>query len=167
MKTEQVAIALCPKCKKEPTFFSWPDAEFPVLFVALCECNRAMNAIGSALNRYSYCKKDKPIKRKASLSAAIRKWNTTVQHILKARKSSNGIEYATCKYCKRDDLMWAKRPYKSAWNGKAFDFILYEQSLIPSPTGIAIGGLTINKIKFKIHNCLSRKNIVSITYTKD
>ena len=167
MKPKQVEILICPKCKKEPTFFAWPDAEFPVLFVPLCACDRHANAIASAMNIYSYRSKYKTIRRSASLNVAIRSWNVKVRSILKKRKSGNDIEHATCKYCKRGDLMWAKRPYKSAWNGKPFDFVLYEQILIPSPADIKIGWHMSNKIKYKIHNCLSRKNIVSVTYAED
>jgi hypothetical protein len=170
MTSKEVEVLLCFRCKKEPVFFPWPNAEFPVLYVALCECNRSMYAINAALNRHLYRNKDKQITRKASLRRAIRGWNTSIHQILKVRSSASGVVSATCKYCKREDLMWGKRPYKSAWNSKLFDFILYERKEVPAEDASdplnPLSGHKINKIKFKIHNCLSTKNIVSVTYTK-
>jgi hypothetical protein len=161
MKPKELEILPCWLCNKLPTFSPWPSDEFPSTFYNTCGCN------GHYIHPISagHTLIDESItKRRASLNNYIRSWNARVKSAL--NKCSANSALVTCRYCKRADLVWGKRPYKSAWNGRKLDYVLYERVELPDSTGISlINGTTINKIKrIIIHNCLGRKYIVSVKH---
>jgi hypothetical protein len=124
-----------------------------------------------AVNDFNYRNRNKQSAvRKANKRAAIMRWNSFANRYI--NRKLNGL--VTCKFCKRADLVWGKRPYKSAWNGRKTDYVLYERVELPEVLepgtiikAISIGGHIRKPMKYVIHNCRSRKNIVSVTYTKD
>lgn len=173
MKSKELEVLPCTRCNVVPTFFSWPNEEFPILHFPVCNCKYKPAAVSLdiALSDYKYRNRNKKsVSRKANKRAAIIRWNSKVNRHINS-KSVN--VYVTCKFCKRDDLVWGKRPYKSAWNGRKRDYVLYETvelAEVDEPgtiiKSITFGGCTIKKrVKHVIHNCRSRKNVVSITYT--
>jgi len=174
MKSKELEILPCRGCEAVPLFLPWPSEEFPTLHFPVCQCKHktADVSLDIAINDYEYRNRNKQsVVRKANKRSAIIRWNSNVDRFVK-RKLGDGL--VTCKFCKRADLIWGKRPYKSAWNGKKMDYVLYERVELPEVeepgliiNGISIGGHRIKPIKHVIHNCLSRKNIVSVAYTKD
>ena len=172
MKSKELEVLPCGGCNAVPLFYPWPSEEFPILHFPICNCKRKTAAVSLdiALSDYNYRNRNKKsVSRKANKRSAIIRWNSKVNRRINS-KSVN--VYVTCKFCKRDDLVWGKRPYKSAWNGRKRDYVLYERVELPEfkepgtiIKAISIGGHIIKPMKHVIHNCRSRKNIVSITYT--
>lgn len=174
MKSKELEILPCRGCGAVPSFFPWPSEEFPTLHFPVCQCKHktADVSLDIAINDYKYRNRNKQsVYRKANKRSAILRWNTFINKYV-SRKL--GDELVTCKFCKRADLVWGKRPYKSAWIGRKVDYVLYE--IVESPEveepgtiikAISIGGHIIKPMKHVIHNCRSRKNIVAVTYTKD
>ncbi len=174
MKSKELEISPCRGCNAVPLFCPWPSEEFPILHFPVCQCKHktADNALDMAVNDFNYRNRNKQSAvRKANKRSVIMRWNSFANRYIN-RKSSD--VYVTCKFCKRADLVWGKRPYKSAWNGRKMDYVLYERVELPEvddPSliikGITIGWYKNKPMKYVIHNCLSRDNIVSVTYTKD
>ena len=159
-------ILECYKCGQRPEFHAWPDKEFPVLFYPVCSCvgsiqiqvSVAVDTCQNLLNAGSKV-------RKASLSAAIRKWNKRALETKRAIMDFNNPEkkdypYVTCRFCQRDDLMWGRRSYISKWKPKV-NFVLYERVDTKGVVAISHGNSSTNRVKHKEHRCLSLKNIVS------
>jgi len=171
MKSKELEVLPCTRCNVVPTFFSWPNEEFPILHFPVCNCKyrSADNALRAEIDNFRYRNRNKKaVFRKANKRSAIMRWN---RHINSDINRKLGDELVTCKFCKRDDLVWGKRPYRSAWNGKKVDYVLYERIEVPEfkepgtiIKGISIGGHMVKPIKHVIHNCLSVKNIVSVTH---
>jgi len=174
MKSKELEILPCRRCNAVPSFYPWPSEEFPKLHFPVCNCKHktADVCLTIEINEYAYRNRNKQsVVRKASKRSAIMRWNSNVNRLVK-RKLGDGL--VTCKFCKRSDLIWGKRPYKSAWNGRKLDYVLYERVKLPDNSepgiiinSITLGGHIIKPMKYVIHNCLSRENIVSVTYTKD
>lgn len=161
MKPKELEILPCYCCGQIPEFLPWPTQEFPVNFNPVCADPQCRNGV-SFFTKYSKLKK---AKRRASLNTAIRFWNNRVLKKLKG-DTNYSDKYVTCKYCKCPGLTWGKRSYKSAWIKKPFDFVLYEKVESKTKTRINLHGSSINW-KFKPHNCLSTKNIVSVTHSSE
>jgi len=160
--TEEIQILECRTCKHKPIFVPLPAAEFPISFVSLCGCNYGSlhHGIHSTMRVNADIIKNNSVIRKASLTAAIKKWNRRVATYIKSKQTRYDPDYVTCRYCKRDGLLRGRRPYISRWKPSS-KFLLYEKvEQPPSPAGSS-NWPTFQTHKFKIHSCLSRKNIVS------
>jgi hypothetical protein len=165
MRSEELEILPCWKCGQKPEFVPWPSQDFPVSFNVVCvsgPCERG----GYFLTAYS---KLELAKRRASLNTTIRWWNKLVLNSSKENNTSPSVS-VTCKYCKQPGLFWVRRSQRSAWNNSTRAYRLHEKIELPKKEPVASQGtITFNfnfGFKYKLHNCLSTKNIVSVTQEK-
>jgi len=159
-------ILECYKCGQRPEFHAWPNKDFPTLFYPACACaGIAQLQVNVAAATYTDVLNTGSKIRKASLSAAIRKWN---KRALKTQRVimdfnnpvKNDYPYVTCRFCPRADLIWGRRSYISKWKPKV-NFVLYERVDTKGVVAISHGSSSTNRVKHKEHRCLSLKNIVS------
>jgi len=162
MRKLKVEPVPCHKCGNIPHFVPLPTAEFPTEYGACCACKNRMLS-------YKFGYKTKSYKgfftRRFSVNTAIRRWNKHVSDHAKRTRSfyieDNKSLDTTCKFCKKDGLMWGKRPYQTKWQGSA-NYVLYER--VPVEETCQLTGM--KRIKFVIHNCLANKNVVKVEYTQ-
>jgi hypothetical protein len=162
MSKKELEILPCPQCKEIPIFLTWPSEEFPVMYYPVCPCANSQRRAQEIIGNYRYKNRHKLTIRKGTKRSAILRWN----RITRPFAFKYELPKVTCKFCKRDDLLWGKRPYASAWRGRKLDYVLYER-VETGKTHITIAGKEYKQFRLVIHNCLSVKNIVSVTYTQD
>lgn len=152
MRKLKVEPVPCHKCGNIPHFVPLPTEEFPTEYKACCACKNRMLSY-----KFGYKTKSSQgfITRRFSVNTAIRRWNKYVSDHAKR----NRILYTTCKFCKKDGLMWGKRSYVSAWQGSSA-YVLYES--VPDSKPCRFSGLI--GMKFVTHKCLSNKNVVKVEY---
>lgn len=163
MAVKQIEIVPCKNCRMVPVFLPLPSSDFPIRFFALCKCKSFIPSFSQDLSQV--------YKRRAAVNPFIRRWNKRHEVELESNiTSAKTVVHAAsdsvaCKFCGKTGLSWHRRPYKSPYKS-VIDFVLYEK-VETGLSAINISGHRINAIKYKIHNCLTRKDIVDIKYIKE